>query len=148
MDAVQELVELAALRQLKARYFYSMDTKDWDSWLSLFTTDATLEWDPAVATRGRDGKTVGYSGVEAIAEHVVGGILADATTVHHGHTPLLEVLSETRARGIWAMEDLVIGPSRMTHGFGHYHETYRKVDGGWKIASLHLRRLRLATTQL
>jgi hypothetical protein len=28
------------------------------------------------------------------------------------------------------------------HGYGHYHETYEKVDGRWLIASTTLTRLR------
>lgn len=145
MDAVQELVEQAALRRLKAQYFYFMDTKDWDSWLSLFTPDARLEWESMAS--GPEDPPVGYTGLDAIRTHVVQG-LSDSVTIHHGHTPLLEVLSETEARGIWAMEDRVSGPNRPTvHGFGHYHETYRKVAGEWKFASVRLRRLRPVSTQ-
>jgi hypothetical protein len=29
------------------------------------------------------------------------------------------------------------------HAFGHYRETYRKIDGKWKITSLHVTRLRV-----
>jgi hypothetical protein len=28
------------------------------------------------------------------------------------------------------------------HGYGHYHETYEKVDGRWRIKSSKLTRLR------
>jgi hypothetical protein len=28
------------------------------------------------------------------------------------------------------------------HGWGHYHETYRQVEGEWLIATLRLTRLR------
>jgi hypothetical protein len=28
-------------------------------------------------------------------------------------------------------------------GYGHYHEQYRKIGGAWRIARLHLTRLRL-----
>lgn len=146
MDAVQELVELAALGRLKARYFYYLDTKDWDSWLALFTPDARLEWESIAS--GAEDRMVGYTGVEAIRTHVVQGTLADTVTVHHGHTPLLELRSETEASGIWAMEDRIAAPNRpLVHGFGHYHETYRKVAGEWKFASVHLRRLRPVSTQ-
>ena len=151
MDATQKLVELEALKQLKASYFYFMDTKQWDSWLALFAADVTLSWDTEVSTRGRDGGTNSFSGREAIAEHVVKGILDPATTVHQGHTPLLEILSETEARGIWAMEDIVYANSHrrsVVHGWGHYHETYRKEDGAWKITSLHLTRLLLMDSKL
>jgi hypothetical protein len=29
------------------------------------------------------------------------------------------------------------------HGYGHYHETYEKTDGRWRISSLKLTRLRV-----
>lgn len=78
------------------------------------------------------------------------GILDPTTSVHQGHTPVLEVLSETEATGIWPMEDIVVASHRrrVTHGWGHYHETYRKAEGAWKIASLHLTRLLLEETRL
>jgi hypothetical protein len=33
-------------------------------------------------------------------------LLAGVVTVHHGHMPLIQILSPTTASGIWAMEDL------------------------------------------
>ena len=44
--------ELEAIRQLKARYFRFMDTKDWDAWRELFTDDVLGWTDNAVSTRG------------------------------------------------------------------------------------------------
>lgn len=45
------------------------------------------------------------------------------------------------ATGIWAMEDLLIfADGSELHGAGHYHETYAKRDGCWRIKSLHLTR--------
>jgi hypothetical protein len=52
-----------------------------------------------------------------------------------------EAVSPTTATGIWAMEDLLIfADGRELHGAGHYHETYEKHDGSWRIKSLHLTR--------
>jgi len=36
-------------------------------------------------------------------------------------------------------------PIRALHGYGHYHETYRKIGGEWRIQSMKLTRLRLDT---
>jgi hypothetical protein len=36
-------------------------------------------------------------------------------------------------------------PFRRFRGFGHYHETYRKVSGEWRIATLRLTRLLVQT---
>ena len=48
---------------------------------------------------------------------------------------------------MWALQDLLIWPngSRLL-GFGHYHETYEKVDGEWRIASSKLTRLHMDFT--
>ena len=57
MDSLQRLVDLEELKQLKACYFFYLDTKDCVSWLSLFTPDVSLQWDSAPSTGGRDGQT-------------------------------------------------------------------------------------------
>jgi hypothetical protein len=66
-------------------------------------------------------------------------------TVHHGHMPEIELTSPTTATGIWAMEDHLWWPAgspiTSLHGYGHYHETYRKSSEGWRIATLTLTRL-------
>ena len=148
MDTLQLLVELEALKRLKATYFYHIDHKNWDEWLALFTPDASLAWDGTVSTLGREGKLAGrHVGHAAIREFVIEKTLNPTVTVHQGHTPILDIISETEARGIWAMEDIVDTKGGLLHGFGHYHETYRKVNGEWKISSLHLKRIRLVITQ-
>jgi hypothetical protein len=126
------LVEIEAIKQLKARYFRLMDTRQWDAWESVFTEDATLKWGPADdhVMRGRAAIRAGVSGA-----------LEGATTVHHGHMPEIELISPDRARGIWAMFDRVDHPRFLLLGFGHYHEQYEKRDGAWQIARLELVRL-------
>jgi hypothetical protein len=49
------------------------------------------------------------------------------------------------------MEDMLRwpegAPMQAMHGYGHYHETYEKVDGQWRIASIQLSRLRVDIEQ-
>jgi hypothetical protein len=147
LDPGQQLLDLEALRRLKASYFYFLDTKQWDPWLALFTADATFRWDRA-CLHDQDHKTIEFTGIDSIAEHVVHKIMNGAASVHHGHMPMLDLTSETEAHGIWAMEDLVVhADGRRSHGYGHYHERYVKMDGEWRIALLHLKRLRLEIVQ-
>jgi uncharacterized protein (TIGR02246 family) len=133
-----DLVAIEAIHQLKARYFRGIDTKDWDLWADVFAEDATL----AVPEIG-----MSIAGRDAIVQGV-SGALVDATTVHHGHMPEIEITSPTTATGIWAMYDYVEWPaledgSRVgMHGYGHYHETYVCHDGTWRIASSRLDRIR------
>ena len=148
MDGIERLQAIEDIKQLKARYFRCMDTKDWDGFAAVFTPDATMD----VSGEMRDGRTEGTgvtTGATAIAEFVRGAV-HDVTTTHHGHMPEIEVTSSTTARGIWAMEDMLRWPDgapiRSLHGYGHYHETYEKRDGQWRIATLRLTRLRVDTT--
>ena len=59
------------------------------------------------------------------------------------HAPEIELTSATTARGVWALEDVVrLAPGVNLRGYGHYHETYEKIDGQWRITSSKLTRLR------
>ena len=143
MDAVQQLAELEAIRRLKARYFRCMDTKDWAGWAQVFTPDATLEFDLDVSTLGRPGNPAPkIAGRDAIVEFV-SRVFATNETVHHGHMPEIDFTSDTEARGIWAMEDIVDHGNDLVHAYGHYHDTYVKAGGEWRIATVHLTRLRV-----
>ena len=95
----------------------------------------------AAMTGGADPQTMApLVGLAAFEPVVLGGI-AGAATMHHCHTPEIELTSATTASGIWAMEDLLVFPdgSRL-HGAGHYHEEYEKRYGRWQITRLHLTR--------
>jgi hypothetical protein len=69
-------------------------------------------------------------------------------SIHHGHTPDIELVDEHNATGIWAMFGWTDDPSRSYAGkiYGHYHDRYvRGADGRWRIASMRLTRLRMNT---
>ena len=122
-----------AIKKLKARYFRFLDTKQWRSFGELFAEDAFL----VSAETGQP--TV--RGRQAIVDRVR-DFVKDAVTVHQGHMPEIDLTSETTATGIWALNDIVIWPNGVRlDGYGHYHETYRKADGEWRIASSTLTRL-------
>ena len=133
--------ELEAIRQLKARYCRFLDTKDVEGWRAVFCADLTVLLDGAVCTGGNDPQTgPPIEGVDNFVPMVL-ATLDGVATVHHCHTPELSVDSPTTATGIWAMEDMLFFPDgNQLHGAGHYHETYEKRDGAWRIKSLHLTR--------
>ena len=128
-----ELVEIEAIKQLKARYFRLLDTKRWEDWALVFTEDAQLRWGPGPSEVAQGRRTI----VETVS-----GYLKDAVTCHHGHMPEIELLGESRARGVWAMFDLVDHPDFLLRGYGHYDEEYLKEDDEWRIRSTVLTRLR------
>jgi hypothetical protein len=139
--------ELEALRQLKARYCRFLDTKDVDSWRGVFTPDVVVTLDMAAGTAGADPMTAPpLEGVDNFVPMVMGG-LQNVATMHHCHTPELALTSATTATGNWAMEDLLVfADGHELHGSGHYHETYEKQDGSWRIKTLHLTRTILKVT--
>lgn len=142
MNDIEKLLAIESIKQTKARYFFGLDTKDWQHYASAFAVDATMDMGagsrlPNPLIEGRD----------AIVQFVSRS-LADVITVHHGHTSEIEFTSETTANVIWAMEDRLwqknpapSKPFNQLHGWGHYRETYRKIDGEWLIQTLALTRL-------
>lgn len=144
MDAAERLLAVEEIKQLKARYFRCMDTKDWEGFAEVFASDAVMDMTEEAGAPAGDLSHI-TRGAEAIASMAQAG-MEGVQTVHHGHMPEIEILSPTTARGVWAMEDRLrweAGPVRSLHGYGHYHDTYEKGEAGWRIASTSLTRIRL-----
>ncbi len=131
--------DIEAIKRLKARYFRTMDTKDWTGMRESFVADAVIDLSEA----GGGEPITGADTFISFLKETIG----DHNTVHHAHMPEIELTSETTATGIWALEDLIRWTDGSElHGYGHYHEVYRKIDGVWRIESLRVTRLRLDLT--
>ena len=138
-ELLQRLIDIEEIKRLKARYFRTLDHKDWDGYGQVFSKDALLEVPEGnVSERGR----------EAIVASV-STVLEGVRTVHHGHTPEIDITGPDTARGIWAMADYVEFPANADggrvglRGYGHYTEEYVREDGEWRISHSHLSRLRI-----
>jgi len=139
LPTVQRLWDLEQIKQLKARYFRLIDTKDWEHWKDLFTEDCVHYLPLGVGVDVPPLTNAQYL-------EQVPAALANSVTIHHGHMPEIRFLSDTEAEGVWAMFDYVQDPSRPTGimGYGHYYESYRKGDdGSWRISSKRNTRLRI-----
>ncbi|HEX2214515.1 MAG TPA: nuclear transport factor 2 family protein [Mycobacterium sp.] len=129
-----DLVEVEAIKQLKARYCRLLDTKQWDAWRAIFTDDFVSD------TSEAGGKVI--DGADEFVAFTRKS-LRNQATVHQVHAPEIEITSPTTARGVWALEDVVrFGPGVNLRGYGHYTETYEKADGQWRIKGSKLTRLR------
>jgi hypothetical protein len=139
-SALDRLVAIEAIEQLKARYFRFIDTKDWVAFRELFTDDCRHHY---VDQDGRESfmtNDVYFPMMEAT--------LTNGVTTHHGHSPEITITSDTEAEGVWAMFDYVQTDSPNGRvslmGWGHYFETYRKGDDGrWRMSSKRNVRLRV-----
>lgn len=140
MDRLERLEAIEAIRNLKARYFRLMDTKQWDALEGVFTPDLEI-----VTPEGRlwlRGGAAYAQSLRASLEHAV--------SCHQGLTGEITVQDAQNASGIWAMQDVIVWDTahpregwKSILGRGHYHETYRVEDHAWRIATLTLTRLRL-----
>jgi SnoaL-like domain len=130
--------DVESIKQLKARYFRTMDTKDWPAMRRLFTDGVVMD-----TTDSGGGVVTGADTFMAFLE----ATLNEAVTVHHGHMPEINLTSSTTASGVWALHDEIVWPDGTSmRGDGHYHETYELVGGEWRIASSTLTRLRMDLT--
>jgi len=149
---------LLAIEQIKtvfARRIRYMDMKQWDMYGGVHTDDAwsetygDLPLEKQPQSNGQRNRVVGPQAlarqIRYFMEHNT-----PVTSVHHAHQPEIEITSATTATGTWPMEDHLWWRNgdrdEFFHGYGHYHEHYRKVDGGWLICYRKLTRLRVDHT--
>jgi hypothetical protein len=152
LGPVEALLAIEEIRQLKSRYFQAVDEKDWDSIAEVFTEDATIDFS------GESRHHIGHHGFAEAdaassegspvtggreAARVIAGAVQDLVTVHHGHDPQITLIGRDAARGRWSMYDRLDYGSEVMHGYGHYHEEYRRQGGRWRIAALTLVRSRV-----
>ena len=132
----QDLIDIEGIKRTKAEYFYFIDTKQWEKLRDVFTDD--VDFDSA-----KEGEYQ-FDGVEGFIGYVSKNLVT-ATTIHHGHMPMIDLTGNGEASVIWAMMDYVENPEtpRKFVGYGHYHERYRLVDGKWRIAAWRISRLRV-----
>lgn len=142
---VQRLLDIEAIKRLKARYCRYLDTKQWQRLPSLFTEDARFDGF-ASAPAGSD-VAAWVDGVSSRLHKVV--------MYHHCHTPDIDFLDGATARAVWSMAGYLEWPepigleenpqARGMQGFGHYEEEYRKTDGAWKIAHIRFCCMRMSS---
>lgn len=142
--------DLEAIRAVFARRLHVMDTKQWAEYGGCHTEDVVSEsW----AAEGGPAQVRGREALTATIRATLDGP-TPVTSVHHGHTPIIAPVGpdpetgEPTATGIWAMEDRLWwvgadGTERSLHGWGHYHERYRRVGGEWLISYRRLERIRV-----
>jgi hypothetical protein len=136
MNDAAVLLDVELIKQLKARYCRHLDAKDWAAWREVFADDFVAE------IAGPGGRAiVGAAEFISYTRATLGK--KSQPTVHQVHSPEISLASPTTARGVWALTDIVhLLPALSLRGYGHYHETYEKHCGRWRLKSLKLTRVR------
>lgn len=140
MTPLERLVEIEAIRDLKARRDQAVDRKDWDAYAEMHSDDYVA------MSIGPDPVRGGRAAADALDRHMAG-----VTTVHHSHSAVIEFEDRTHATGTWAMEDNLFwtrnGEKQWVRGFGIYHERYEKgADGKWRFTYRKLERTHAETS--
>ena len=127
-ERVRRLEDLEAIRTLKARYCAACDNAyDADAIASLFTENGVWDGEPTFdRLEGREAIRNYFAGVAArmpVARHQV--MNPDIEVAPHGATAegrwlLFQPCSSAERGDLWLSAT--------------YHDSYRKVDGAWRIA--------------
>lgn len=138
---IEQLNDIEDIKQLKARYCRLIDQKNWNELEAELVPDATIEI--AGAPGGADD-TQKFSSAHGFIEGLQ-QLMGPLVSVHQVHAPEIEILDRETARGTWTISDRLVcpdgSPLKILQGWGIYHETYKKVSGSWRFASVRLERL-------
>lgn len=136
---LQQMLDYKEIIELKASFGRLADAKDWEGFKEVFSTDATFDLGMGELMHG--GETYAYA---------VRDMLEGATSLHRFLMPEITFHGPHEASGIWMLNDYNEWPSDPVtgercgyKGYGREYETYRRIDGAWKITSWRLRYDRL-----
>ncbi len=130
------LEDIEAIKQLKHRYFRSIDRRDIETLRTLFTDNVEIDYEGATyrwQMQGRDG----------LIEALHGAFDPQSVACHTGHHPEITILSDVEATGLWYLTDFMIkrAQKEITSGSALYSDTYLKTEQGWKIARSTYKRI-------
>lgn len=122
---VARLEAESQIRQLVARYCFTIDDRDLDGVAALFTDDATV--------RSADG-VMAATGIEAIIDQYRDRFTVLGAGQHFMHDIAIDFVGDSEARGrvaghaeLWRKDQMMVAGIR-------YADIYRRTDHGWKFA--------------
>ena len=124
-----EAADIEAIKRLKAKYWHCVDNKLWDEVGDCFTQDSLVDYS-GNKSQGR----------QAIVEYMK-DTLGRGPVSHKGHSPKIEIASDTSAMGTWeasvSMTDVETEMGMKLRVF--YEDEYVKEKGEWRIKSTTMR---------
>ncbi|WP_328399990.1 MULTISPECIES: nuclear transport factor 2 family protein [unclassified Nocardia] len=133
-----DLAAIEAIRQLKYRYFRTLDLKRWDEFADTLTVDVAGRYGTHAL-----GEPLTLDGRDAVTAFMRENLGPAVVTTHIANHPEITVTDET-ATGSWAFEDTVIATEYgvLIRGAGYYTDSYRlDPDGRWRIAATGYQRI-------
>jgi hypothetical protein len=122
------LEDLEAIKRVQHTFLRAADTRDGD----LIRTTVIDDFYCDTGSGGR-GET---RGIEAFVTRIT---TTPAIAVHHALMPEIDFTAPDEATGIWAVHMFAkVASGQVVHGFGHYTNTYARIDGAWRLTTLRL----------
>lgn len=124
---IQVLEDIEAIRKLKAKYFHSIDRKQWGALTDCFTQDAVWE------SGKRKVEVRGAGKIVELIRSIEGP--DNITNTHQGHDPEIEIISAVAAKGSWELSHYRYDSGEATEqtSAAFYEDDYVKLNGAWKI---------------
>ena len=128
-DIHQELISREEIRELRYRYCYATDTKDFELVRSCFTPDVIVDYGAAGKFESRDEL------LTMMMDY------ADSTAVIGVHTainPIIDFTSQATATVHWISQFISYDPMTGTvvRQLGTYLDQCVKTQGGWRISAV------------
>lgn len=126
--SLEYLSNVHAIEQLRYRYWFAIADKDVPKLVSCFAQGVHLEYGFGIEMNG-------VAQVEPFFEQILG----DETLIRQvprGANPLIEIDADgVNAKGRWLVEVIAMrtGQEKGTRIGVQYFESYKKIDGAWKI---------------
>jgi uncharacterized protein (TIGR02246 family) len=134
--ALQRLIDIEAIKQLKGMYCRCVAIEDWTTFMGLFTEDLTFVQPDGTVQTPRAAFEAFHK--VNLQEPKVWGVV-------HCFTPMIEITGPDTASGVWGMSDVHIWPgegegaAKVGHvGYGHYHENYVRTADGWRFKRIQV----------
>lgn len=131
-----KLEDIEQIKRVKYRYFRAMDTGNFDVLEDLYTDDIEVDYIGGTYRWQLKGKQ------ELLAAQKA-SFNADAVGCHNGHHPEIDIIDATTATGMWYMTDVFMDfkIGAVYYGSAIYRDTYKKVDGAWKLSRTTYKRV-------
>jgi hypothetical protein len=121
---IRRLEDIEAIRKVRSLYWNSLDKKLWDQVASCFAEDAYGEW-----------FGYPYEGKAAILKQLKRVNRPEWGQVHQGHDHVIEITSDTTAKGSGELWDTswFVPQNSSIFIVAFYEDEYVKQKDGWKI---------------
>ena len=132
---MNELLEIEKIKQLKARYFRSLDTNDWELFADCLTENCSASYSDGMLKFDSRAAIVDFMSTNMSAETFL--------SMHTGHHPEITLGSDgTSASGIWYLQDMILDLENNVRMYGAaiYTDEYDKSSGEWKISQTGYKR--------